>query len=118
MITGRSVVELNMLDFSLMLDWDNNNKIIRIVIFNQEAPLTRIGFQGGPASDQIEMKQLGVNFEEGGNRSALREPSRSGWDRLKLNSYNICSRGGRCDWRPARQPDFPMTMTMISDWIF
>ena len=29
----------------------------------------------------------GVNFEEGGNRSARRKPSKSGWDRLKLNPH-------------------------------
>ena len=31
--------------------------------------------------------QMGVDFEEGGNRSARRKPSKSGWDRLKLNPY-------------------------------
>ena len=31
--------------------------------------------------------RLGVNFEEGGNRSARRKPSNSGWDRLKLNPH-------------------------------
>ena len=31
---------------------------------------------------------LGVNFEEGGNRSARRKPSKSGWDRLKLNPHS------------------------------
>ena len=31
--------------------------------------------------------RLGVNFEEGGNRSALRKPSKSGWDQLKLNPH-------------------------------
>ena len=30
---------------------------------------------------------LGVNFEEGGNQSARRNPSKSGWDRLKLNPH-------------------------------
>ena len=30
---------------------------------------------------------LGVNFEEGGNRSARRKPSKSGGDRLKLNPH-------------------------------
>ena len=30
--------------------------------------------------------RLGVNFEEGGNRSARRKPSKSGWDRLKLKT--------------------------------
>ena len=55
-------------------------------------------FSGGPASDLIENK-LGVNFDEGGNRSTRRKPSKSGWDRLKLNphTYSICSRGGRCE---------------------
>ena len=32
---------------------------------------------------------LGVNFEEGGNRSARRKPSKSGRDRLKLNPRSI-----------------------------
>ena len=31
--------------------------------------------------------RLGVNFEEGGNRSARSKPSKSGWDRLKLNPH-------------------------------
>ena len=31
--------------------------------------------------------RLGVNFEERGNRSARRKPSKSGWDRLKLNPH-------------------------------
>ena len=45
--------------------------------------------------------RLGVDFEEGGNRSARRKPSKSGWDRLKLNRQNnICCRGGRSDWFP------------------
>ena len=29
----------------------------------------------------------GVDFEEGGNQSARRKPSKSGWDRLKLNPH-------------------------------
>ena len=31
--------------------------------------------------------RLRVNFEEAGNRSARRKPSKSGWDRLKLNPH-------------------------------
>ena len=31
--------------------------------------------------------RLRVNFEEGGNRSTRRKPSKSGWDRLKLNPH-------------------------------
>jgi len=31
--------------------------------------------------------RLVVDFEEGGNRSAWRKPSKSGWDRLKLNPH-------------------------------
>ena len=31
--------------------------------------------------------RLGVDFEEGGNRSAWRKPLKSGWDRLKLNPH-------------------------------
>ena len=30
---------------------------------------------------------MGVDFEEGGNRSAQRKPSKSGWDRLKLSPH-------------------------------
>ena len=30
---------------------------------------------------------MGVDFEEGGNQSARRKPSKSGWDRLKLNPH-------------------------------
>ena len=50
------------------------------MIFSQEAPLES-GFHGGPASDGI-----GI-FEEGGNRSARRKPSKLGWGRLKLNLH-------------------------------
>ena len=31
--------------------------------------------------------RLGVDFEEGGNRSARGKPSKSGWDRLKLSPH-------------------------------
>ena len=31
--------------------------------------------------------KLGVNFKEGGNQSGRRKPSKSGWDRLKLNPH-------------------------------
>ena len=31
--------------------------------------------------------RLGVDFKEGGNQSARRTPSKSGWDRLKLNPH-------------------------------
>ena len=31
--------------------------------------------------------RLGVDFEEGGNGSAWRKPSKSGWDRLKLSPH-------------------------------
>ena len=31
--------------------------------------------------------RLGVDFEEGGNRSARGKPSKSGWDRLKLSLH-------------------------------
>ena len=31
--------------------------------------------------------RLGVAFEEAGNRSAWRKPSKSGWDQLKLNPH-------------------------------
>ena len=31
--------------------------------------------------------RLGVNFAQGGNRSARRKPSKSGWDQLKLNPH-------------------------------
>ena len=40
-------------------------------------------YQWGPAY----WIKPGVNFEEGGNRSARRKPSKSGWDRLKLNPH-------------------------------
>ena len=49
-----------------------------------------------------------VDFQEGRNRSAQRKPSKSGWDLLKLSSHTtFCSRGGRRDWCPLCQPDFP-----------
>ena len=55
------------------------------MIFTQEAPLTRRWFSG--RSCIRSNWNLGVNFEEGGNRSARRKPSKSGWDRLKLNPH-------------------------------
>ena len=33
--------------------------------------------------------RLGVDFEEGGNRSARGKPSKPGWDRLKLNPHTF-----------------------------
>ena len=33
--------------------------------------------------------RLGVDFEEGGNRSARGKPSKSGWDRLKLSPHTF-----------------------------
>ena len=55
------------------------------MIFTQEAPLTRRWFSGRSC---IRLNwNLRVNFEEGGNRSARRKPSKSGWDRLKLNPH-------------------------------
>ena len=54
------------------------------MIFTQEAPLTREWFSGRSCI-RSNWNKLGVNFEEGGNRSAQGKPSRSGWDRLKLN---------------------------------
>ena len=53
------------------------------MIFTQEAPLTRQWFSGRSCI-RSNWNKLGVNFEEGGNRSARRKPSKSGWDRLKL----------------------------------
>ena len=56
------------------------------MIFTQEAPLTRKWFSGRSCI-RSNWNKLGVNFEEGGNRSARRKPSKSGWDRLKLNPH-------------------------------
>ena len=56
------------------------------MIFTQEAPLTR-KWLSGRSCIRSNWNKLGVNFEEGGNRSARRKPSKSGWDRLKLNPY-------------------------------
>ena len=56
------------------------------MIFTQEAPLTRKWFSGRSCI-RSDWNKLGVNFEEGGNRSARRKPSKSGWDRLKLNPH-------------------------------
>ena len=58
------------------------------MIFTQEAPLTRKWFSGS-SCNRSNWNKLGVNFEEGGNRSAQRKPSKSGWDRLKLNPRTI-----------------------------
>ena len=57
----------------------------RLMIFTQEAPLTQRWFSG--RSCIRSNWNLRVNFEEGGNRSARRKPSKSGWDRLKLNPH-------------------------------
>ena len=56
------------------------------MIFTQEASLTRKWFSGRSCI-QLNWNKLGVNFEEGGNWSARRKPSKSGWDRLKLNPH-------------------------------
>ena len=56
------------------------------MIFTQEAPLTRKWFSGRSCI-RSNWNKLGVNFEEGGNQSAQRKPSKSGWDRLKLNPH-------------------------------
>ena len=56
------------------------------MIFTQEAPLTRKWFSGRSCI-RSNWNKLGVNFEEGGNRSAQRKPSKSGRDRLKLNPH-------------------------------
>jgi len=43
-----------------------------------------------------------------GERSAQRKPSKSGWDRVKVSPHTtFCNRGGRRDWCPLYQPDFP-----------
>ena len=57
------------------------------MIFTQEVPLTRKWFSGWFSCIRSNWNKLGVNFEEGGNWSALRKPSKSGWDRLKLNPH-------------------------------
>ena len=56
------------------------------MIFTQEAPLTRKWFSGRSCI-RSNWNKLGVNFEEGGNRSARRKPSMSDWDRLKFNPH-------------------------------
>ena len=56
------------------------------MIFTQEAPLTRKWFSGRSCI-RLNWNELGVNFEEGGNRSAGRKPSKSGRDRLKVNPH-------------------------------
>ena len=83
--------------------------------FTQEAPLTRKWFSG-KSCIWSNWNKLWVNFEEGRNRSARRKPSKSGWHRLKTQStYYICSREGRRDWCPLRQPDNP-TLCALSRW--
>mgnify|MGYP006973392603 CR=1 FL=1 len=47
------------------------------MIFTQEAPLTRKWFSGRSCI-RLNWNKLGVKFEEGGNRSARRKPSKSG----------------------------------------
>ena len=56
------------------------------MIFTQEAPLTQKWFSGRSCI-RLNWNKLGVNFEEGGNRSVRRKPSKSGRDRLKLNPH-------------------------------
>ena len=56
------------------------------MIFTLEALLTRKWFSGSSCI-RSNWNKLGVNFEEGGNRSARRKPSKSGWDWLKLNPH-------------------------------
>ena len=56
------------------------------MILTQEAPLTRKWFLGRSCI-RSNWTKLGVNFEEGGNRSAWRKPSKPGWDRLKLDPH-------------------------------
>ena len=58
------------------------------MIFTQEAQLTRKWFSGRSCI-RLNWNNLGVNFEEGGSRSARRKPSKSGWDRLKLNPRTL-----------------------------
>jgi len=56
------------------------------MIFTQEAPLTR-KWSSGRSCIRSNRNNLGVNFEEGGNLRARRKPSKSCWDRLKLNPH-------------------------------
>ena len=56
------------------------------MIFTQEAQLTQKLFSGRSCICS-NWNKLRVNFKEGGNRSALRKPSKSGWDWLKLNPH-------------------------------
>ena len=86
------------------------------MIFTQEAPLTRKWFSGRSCV-RPNWNNLGVNFEEEGNRSARRKPS--SWDRLKLNPHtNIWRRGGRRDWCPVRQTNSPRSTDqgILSRW--
>ena len=69
--------------------WDGNFKkdVIIIIIISNIYPgwpfSTKYCYQWGPAN----WIRLGVNFEEGGNQSACRKTSKSGWDRLKLKPH-------------------------------
>ena len=56
------------------------------MIFTQEAPLTQKWFSGRSCI-RSNWNKLGVNFDKGGNQSARRKPSKSGWDRPKLNPH-------------------------------
>ena len=56
------------------------------MIFTQESPLTRKWFSGRSCI-RLNWNKLGVNCEEGGNQSARGKPSKSGWDRLKLDPH-------------------------------
>ena len=81
-----------------------------VMIFTQEAPPTRKWFSGRSCirSNWNYKLRLGVNFEEGGNRECPEETLEVRLRSTETQStYNICSRSGRRDWCPQRQPDFP-----------
>ena len=67
-----------------------------VMIFTQEAPPTQKWFSGRSCIRSNWNYKLGVNFEEGGNRSARRKPSKSGRDRLKLNAHTTFVQPDAC----------------------
>ena len=58
-----------------------------VLLVRRSAPEHNPYMTSKPHSTTARWIRLGVNFEEGGNRSARRKPSKSGWDWLKLNPH-------------------------------
>ena len=67
-----------------LLNGEHGDSLSQFQIFIQDNPSVQSTVINGVL--QIGFRP-GVNFKEGGNRSARKKPSKSGWDRLKLNPH-------------------------------